>query len=125
MSPSIVGNYTLTLVEQGYCGEGVSELTLNLSVEEKITGFFELKYIWDVVSGHPDVEENVAFPFPKTIEGHDDYDHDGIIVSKNEMTVQMICHLIMPDHILHNICGTGTVSDYRAKIMRALAKLWD
>jgi len=33
--------------------------------------------------------------------------------------------LVMSDEELQSSCGLGTESDYRAKIMRALATMWD
>lgn len=49
----------------------------------------------------------------------------GEIVYKNEMTTQMIDHLLMDNNDLYDHTGNTIVSDYKFNIMKALSLLWD
>jgi hypothetical protein len=82
-----------------------------------------LEYRWIVISGNEKIALNEAFPFIHKNE--EDYDIDGVIISKNDMTTQMIRHVIMEDTELQKVCGLGTTTNYRKSIIHCLASLWD
>ena len=84
---------------------------------------YVLGYVWTTNSGNADISKNGAFPLK--CDGDEIGDMEGVIVAKNDMTAQMIRHLVMPDTELQLICGFGIATDYRAKIIRAIATMWD
>lgn len=50
---------------------------------------------------------------------------EGDIIAKNSMTEEMVRHLLMDDEALTKVSGHTCPVDYRKKIMRCLALLWD
>lgn len=122
MTTQICDNYTITFID-GFSRYEKSKVICFISVKEnKQKNCYVLDYLWQVILGDTEVSKNDAYPF---ILCEDDTDGEGVIVAKNEMTTQMILHLVMPDSELIQICGVGTTPDYRAKIIRSLATLWD
>jgi hypothetical protein len=123
----VFGSYNVVFNSDGFRSQE-SSISCAITVNpNKKNDCYVLDYIWTVNSGNSIIEQNFAFPFMKSrgSEEDDDCDKDGVIVAKNEMTTQLIAHLCMPDEELQSICGLGTASDYRAKIIRSIATLWD
>ena len=123
----VFGSYNVVFNSDGFMSQESSVLCVITIEPNKKNDCYVLDYIWTVNSGNSIIEQNFAFPFMNSrgSEEDDDCDKDGVIVAKNEMTTQMIAHLCMPDEELQAICGLGTASDYRAKIIRSIATLWD
>ena len=121
-SSSVCGEYLVVFTEVTHCGDGDS-LECNISVNENKSGkCYVLDYKWS--GKHP--VDNAAYPLEiRDKYGDETYDITGVIVAKNDMTTQMIRHLVMPDADLQSVCGMGTSTDYRSKIIRALATMWD
>jgi hypothetical protein len=95
-----------------------------IKVSENTTGTcYILDYSWRAISGNATPADNLASPFISLSDAEGDF--GGAIVAKNLMTSQMISHLVMPSEDLQQVCGLGTESDYRGKIIRSLATLWD
>lgn len=123
MSNTICGNYNITFTDESSTSEA-SKVDGYISIKEnKSKNCYVLDYLWVVIVGDTTISNNFAYPFIRNRE--DDTDGDGVIVAKNSMTEHMIRHLVMPEDELHAVCGLGTASDYRAKIIRALATMWD
>ena len=93
--------------------------------ENRKNDCYVIDYKWTILSGDPNVTKNNAYPFVIMSYDDDNTDGEGVIVAKNDMTTQMIRFLVMPDTELQQHCGLGTESNYRAKIIRSLATLWD
>ena len=123
----VFGIHNIVFVSDGGRSQESSISCVITITPNKKNDWYVLDYIWTVNSGNSIIEQNFAFPFMNSrgSEEDDDCDKDGVIVAKNEMTTQMISHLCMPDEELQSICGLGTASDYRAKIIRSIATLWD
>jgi len=123
----VFGSYNVVFNSDGFMSQESSVLCVITIEPNKKNDCYVLSYTWTVNSGNSIIEQNFAFPFMNSrgSEEDDDCDKDGVIVAKNEMTTQMIAHLCMPDEELQAICGLGTASDYRAKIIRSIATLWD
>jgi hypothetical protein len=123
MNFSILDNFNITFTDESSRTEA-SKVRCFISVKEnKQKTCYVLDYSWVIILGDSSFSNNEAYPFIQN--QHDDTDCEGVIVSKNEMTTHMIRHLVMPETELKMLCGMGTTSDYRAKIIRALATLWD
>lgn len=123
MSNAICGNFNNTFTDESSTSEE-SKVDCYIEVKEnKLKNCYVLAYLWVVILGNTTISNNLAYPFIRNRE--DDTDGDGVIVAKNSMTEHMIRHLVMPEAELQEVCGLGTASDYRAKIIRALATMWD
>ena len=125
---SVCGEYSVVFEDttySSYTGEDGDSLECDITIKENKSGnCYELDYKWSVAAGNRRLVNNNAFPFVMDQHG-DETDSSGVIVAKNDMTTQMIRHLVMPDADLQAVCGLGTSTDYRAKIIRALATMWD
>ena len=120
---NVCGSYTVVFTGES-CMEEDSTVSCAITVNNNKHGdCYKLDYVWTTNTGNADIAKNCAFPL--RCDGDDFGDMEGVIVAKNEMTTQLIRHLVMPDTDLRLICGFGIASDYRAKIMRAIATLWD
>lgn len=120
---NVCGSYTVVFTGEG-CMEEDSSVSCVITVSNnKHNDCYEMDYVWTTNSGNVDISKNCAFPLK--CDGDEIGDMEGVIVAKNDMTAQMIRHLVMPDTELQLICGFGIASDYRAKIMRAIATMWD
>jgi len=122
-SSTVCGIYTVVFTGEG-CMEEDSSVSCDITVSNnKHSDCYVLNYVWTINTGNADIAKNCAFPLRG--DGDDFGDMEGVIVAMNDMTAQMIRHLVMPDAELQLICGFGVACDYRAKIMRAIATLWD
>lgn len=126
MAASLSGKYSVMFTEVTHCGDGSSQ-NCDITIKENKNGScYKLDYKWTVVSGNTNYLDNAAYPLDVLDKyGDETFDGTGVIVAKNDMTIQMIRHLVMTDEDLQMVCGLGTSADYRAKIIRALATIWD
>lgn len=127
---SVCGKYSVVFEDttySTYTGTDGDSMECGITVKENKSGrCYVVDYKWSIAKGHRLPASNNAFPFAadQNKDG-DETDSSGVIVAKNDMTTQMIRHLVMPDTELQAVCGVGTSTDYRAKIIRALATMWD
>ena len=119
---SVCGNHVVAFMDS--IDDTSVECSVSITVNKTGT-CFKLDYKWRTISGDKMFQNNPSFPFVKNCADEDNDDASGVIVAKNDMTTQMIRFLVMPDAELRLVCGFGTESDYRAKIIRALATMWD
>ena len=125
MTSTICGDYQITFNDHSFnCSPDSVMCDVNVK-ENKKKDCYVLGYSWTSLSGVPIITQNNAYPFVLQRYDEDNTDGEGVIVAKNDMTTQMIRYLVMSDEELQSSCGLGTESDYRAKIMRALATMWD
>lgn len=97
-------------------------IELRLTVAEK-NECYNLSYIWSDLQQTTQLNPvDINHPAYPLLE---DDDMEGVIVSKNGITTQLIEHLVMNDEDLEKVCGNGTANDYRVRIIRSLATFWD
>lgn len=104
------------------------ELELTISINY-ITGIcndkYDLSYKWNVITGNTNIHKNYANPFLNMYYDYDPSDLKGVVVIKNELSTQLIKHLIMSDNQITKICGIGTPCDYRNRIINSLSLFWE
>jgi hypothetical protein len=120
---NVCGVYSVDFIGDGSMEEESSVSCIITVNTNKHNDCFVLDYKWTTNAGNVDIAKNCAFPL--RCDDDEIGDMEGVIVAVNDMTSQMIRHLVMPNTELQLICGFGIASDYRAKIMRALATMWD
>ena len=120
---NVCGIYSVVFTGDGFMEEESSLSCVITVSNNKHNDCFVMDYKWTINTGNTDIAKNCAFPL--RCDGDEIGDMEGVIVAKNDMTTQMIRHLVMPDTELQLICGFGIATDYRAKIIRAIATMWD
>ena len=103
-------------VHSSYCN-------VTIKVIEKISGgkpIYDISYSYEYSNNESALRANPFF-YNKNIQ---EFDKEGVIVYKNEMTDQMINYLLMDSEELSQKCGMFWVQ-YKIKIMESLANLWD
>jgi len=96
---------------------------VTIKVIEKISGgkpIYDISYSYEYSNNESALRANPFF-YSKNIQ---EFDKEGVIVYKNEMTDQMINYLLMDSEELSKKCGMFWVQ-YKIKIMESLANLWD
>jgi hypothetical protein len=96
---------------------------VTIKVIEKISGgkpIYDISYSYKYSNNESALRANPFF-YSKNIQ---EFDKEGVIVYKNEMTDQMINYLLMDSEELSKKCGMFWVQ-YKIKIMESLANLWD
>ena len=81
---------------------------------------YDISYSYEYSNNESALRANPFF-YSKNIQ---EFDKEGVIVYKNEMTDQMINYLLMDSEELSQKCGMFWVQ-YKIKIMESLANLWD
>ena len=106
-----------------------SKLKLKLTIEyieknEYNMDKYDLTYQWEVISGNSNIHKNHANPFINMNFRYDTTDMEGVIVVKNQLSIELIKHLVMPNEELSKICGDGDAEDYKKRIIYSLSLFW-
>ena len=106
-----------------------SKLKLKLKIEyieknEYNMDKYDLTYQWEVILGNTDIHKNHANPFINMDTNYDTTDMEGVIVVNNQITTELIKHLVMPNDELSKICGDGSPEDYKKRIIYSLSLFW-
>ena len=123
-------NPTYIIIFEDICEDGYkSEIKLNLKIEhiksnENNKEKYDLTYEWAVLSGNDNIHQNLANPF-LNMPNYDSTDLEGVIIINNKLSTELIKHLVMSDKELSKICGNGTASDYKKRILNSLSLFWD
>ena len=106
--------------EGSYCQVDIAIKTLRYQEGGE---YYELLYHYEYGASNPHMSK-ILNPF--TGLGNPDLNGgSGDIVAKNDMTKQMVRHLLMDDTELAKVSGHIFPCDYKAHIMRSLALFWD
>ena len=103
-----------------------SKMKLKLTIEyieknEYNRDKYDLTYQWEVISGDTNIHKNNANPFINMDFRYDPTDMEGVIVVKNQLSTELIKHLVMPNEKLQKICGVEDAEDYKKRIIYSLS----
>ena len=82
---------------------------------------YDLTYQWEVISGNSNIHKNHANPFINMNSRYDSTNMEGVIVVNNQLSTELIKHLVMPNEKLQKICGVEDAEDYKKRIIYSLS----